>query len=169
MNALAATDLRQWAEDQVDMAPHIWTLHHHAKAAKTVVECGVRGGVSTWAILDGLPEDGRLWSVDILPCVVPPRVSDDPRWTFLVGNDLDPAIQSQLPDKADLVFIDTDHTYEQTVGELAYSLTFEPARIVMHDYVMDPVRQAAEEFCARENWRLVDNELPFGLATLEPR
>ena len=168
MNALAATDLRQWATDQVDMAPHIWTLIQHAAAAKTIVEWGVRGGVSTWALLDGLPEDGHLWSVDVVDCVVPPRVSNDPRWTFIVGDDLDPAIKAQLPDRADLVFIDTSHTYEQTVGELAYALTFEPKRIVMHDYVMEPVRQAAEEFLAREGWRLVDNELPFGLATLEP-
>jgi hypothetical protein len=41
-----------------------------------------------------------------------------------------------------------------------------PARIVMHDYVMEPVAQAATEFCAREGWAVVDNELPFGLATL---
>jgi len=166
--ALDATDLRQWAYDQVDMYPHIWTLHGHATKAKVVVEFGVRGGVSTWAILDGIPEDGLLFSVDILPCIVPPRVSSDPRWTFLIGDDLDPAIQAQLPAHADMVFIDTDHTYEQTVKELAYTLTLTPDRIVMHDYVMEPVQRAGDEFCAREGWRVVDNELPYGLATLEP-
>lgn len=166
--ALDATDLRQWAYDQVDMSPHIWTLLSHAQKAKVVIEFGVRGGVSTWAILDGLPEDGKLYSVDILPCIVPPRVSSDPRWTFLVGDDLDPAIQAQLPDHADMVFIDTDHTYEQTAKELVYTLSLTPDRIVMHDYVMEPVARAADEFCARERWRVVDNELPFGLATLEP-
>ena len=46
--ALDATDLRQWAYDQVDMYPHIWTLNGHAAKAKVVVEFGVRGGVSTW-------------------------------------------------------------------------------------------------------------------------
>ena len=167
MSVLEATDLRQWADEQVDMAPHIATLTHHASAATVVVEFGVRGGVSTWAILDGLPENGHLYSVDIVDCIVPPRVSEDPRWTFLVGDDLDPLIQAALPEHADLVFIDTSHTYEQTAAELAYALSFGPDRIVMHDYVMEPVAQAANEFCTREGWRVIDNELPFGLATLE--
>jgi predicted O-methyltransferase YrrM len=167
--ALDATDLQSWADVQVDMAPHYRTLTRQASECRTIVEWGVRGGVSTWALLDGLPPDGTLWSVDIIDCVVPPRVSQDPRWFFLVGDDLDPDIGRRLPDHADLVFIDTSHEYEQTVGELAYALTLTPARITMHDYVMEPVRQAGDEFCAREGWRVVDNEMPFGLATLEPR
>lgn len=166
--ALEATDLYEWAVEQVDMAPHVWTLVQHAKAARTVVEFGVRGGVSTWGILSGLPEDGELWSVDITDCVVPPAVSTDPRWHFIVGDDMDPEVQRRLPDRADLVFIDTSHEYEQTVAELAYALTLEPVRIVMHDYVMPPVAKAGTEFLERTGWRLIENELPYGLATLEP-
>jgi predicted O-methyltransferase YrrM len=165
---LEAVTLREWADEQVDMAPHIQTLTKWAAQAETIVEFGVRGGVSTWALLDGLSPTGRLISVDILPCIVPPRVSEDPRWTFIVGDDMDPAIQARLPETADLVFIDTSHEYEHTVAELAYSLTLEPKRIVMHDFVMEPVARAAYEFMGRESWRLIDNELPFGLATLEP-
>lgn len=168
MNALLADNLVQWAYENVDMAPHYPTLTRYARDCSVIVEWGVRGGVSTWALLDGLPEYGTLWSVDTVDCVVPPRVSSDPRWTFLVGDDLDPDIQAQLPDKADLVFIDTSHEYEQTVGELAYALTLTPHRIVMHDYVMEPVLRAGAEFCEREGWRVVDNEMPYGLATLEP-
>jgi len=173
MGALEATDLRQWAAEQVDMAPHIDTLMRYAREARIVVEWGVRGGVSTWAILDALPEDGALYSVDIVDCIVPLRVSADPRWTFIVGNDLNREVQLDLEwmladGHADLVFIDTSHTYEQTAGELAYAATLTPARIIMHDFVMEPVARAAYEFMSRENWRLVDNELPYGLATLEP-
>lgn len=166
MSALDATDLQSWADEQVDMAPHYRTLTRYALECISIVEFGVRGGVSTWALLDGLPADGLLYSVDVIDCIVPPRVSADPRWFFFVGDDLDPVIQRKLPKLADLVFIDTSHTYEQTVGELAYAATMRPARIVMHDYVMEPVAQAATEFCAREGWAVVDNELPFGLATL---
>jgi predicted O-methyltransferase YrrM len=165
---LAATDLQSWADDQVDMAPHYRTLIRYAREAKVIVEFGVRGGVSTWAFLDGLPDDGLLYSVDIVDCIVPPRVSGDPRWTFIVGDDMDPAVQAQLPETADLVFIDTSHEYEHTVNEIAYALTLEPARIVFHDYVMPPVQRAVDEFTARTGWRLVANELPFGLATVEP-
>ena len=163
---LEATDLDAWAYEQVDMHPHYPTLTRYARECLTVVEWGVRGGVSTWALLDGLPEDGHLYSVDIIDCIVPLRVSTDDRWTFLIGDDLDPVIQRQLPTLCDLVFIDTSHTYEQTVGELAYAATMKPARIVMHDYVMEPVLQAGTEFCAREGWTMVVNEMPYGLATL---
>lgn len=164
--ALDATDLRQWAADQVDMAPHIATLTRYARECHTIVELGVRGGVSTWALLDGLPADGHLWSVDIIDCVVPPRVSGDERWTFIIGDDLDPSTIAQLPASADLVFIDTSHEYAHTCAELAWAQTLSPARIVMHDYVMEPVKRAAGEFCEREGWKVIANELPFGLATL---
>jgi predicted O-methyltransferase YrrM len=165
--ALDARDLHDWATVQVDMLPHYPTLTRLARDATVIVEWGVRGAVSTWALLDGLPETGRLYSVDVVDCVVPPRVSDDPRWEFIVGDDLDPAIQALLPERADLVFIDTSHEYDQTVGELAYAASLRPRRIVMHDFVMEPVARAAYEFMAREGWKLIDNELPFGLATLE--
>ena len=166
--ALEAVDLDAWAYEQVDMHPHYRTLIHYARECDVIVEWGVRGGVSTWALLDGLKDTGTLYSVDIIPCVVPLRVAQDPRWRFIVGDDLDPLIQAQLPPVCDLVFIDTSHTYEQTVGELAYALTLQARRIVMHDYVMQPVLQAGTEFCEREGWRVVDNEMPYGLATLEP-
>jgi predicted O-methyltransferase YrrM len=166
--ALEATNLQAWAAEQVDMAPHIATLTRLARGAQVIVELGVRGGVSTWAMLDGLPSTGTLYSVDIVDCVVPPRVSADPRWTFIVGDDMDPAVQAQLPAAADLVFIDTSHEYEHTVAELAWALTLTPARIVMHDYVMADVLRAGTEFCAREGWRVVANEMPYGLATLVP-
>jgi predicted O-methyltransferase YrrM len=160
--------LAEHAAAWVDMAPHIDTLARHASDAQTILELGVRGGVSTWAILDAMPSDGALVSIDIENCAVPERIRADPRWVFVVGDDLSPDVQEQVPPHVDLAFIDTSHEYEHTVAELAWVLTLGPARIVLHDYVMEPVERAATEFCTREGWRLVDNELPFGLATLEP-
>lgn len=160
--------LAEHAAAWVDMEPHIATLARLASGAHTIVELGVRGGVSTWAILDAMPADATLVSIDINPCDVPERVRSDPRWVFIVGDDQAQAVRDQVPPHADLVFVDTSHEYEHTVSELAWALTLRPTRIVLHDYVMEPVEQAAAEFCAREGWRVVDNELPFGLATLEP-
>lgn len=168
MNVEDYTSLDHFAYDQVDMAPHVRTLTRLAREATTVIEWGVRAGVSTWAILDGIPDDGHLYSVDINPCIVPRRVSEDPRWTFIVGDDLSDEVHDQLPERADMVFIDTSHTYEQTVAELVLADFYEPARIVMHDFVMEPVERAAREFCEMYGWHVVANELPFGLATLEP-
>ncbi len=168
VGALEATDLAAFADEWVDMAPHYPTLTRYARECQTIVEWGVRGGVSSWAFLDGLPSDGVLFSVDILDCVVPPRVSEDPRWFFIVGDDLSPIVRAQLPPLADLVFIDTSHTYEQTAGELVSALTFGARRIVLHDVNQSPVRQAVDEFIVREGWRMTGYEEPWGLATLEP-
>ncbi len=166
--ALAAIDLDAYANEWVDCAPHYRTLTRLANVG-VVVELGVRGAVSTWALLDGLPADGHLYSVDIIDCTVPPRVSEDPRWTFLVGDDLDPVIQAQLPEHADLVFIDTSHTYDQTVAELAYVPALTPARIALHDYALDAVKRAVDEFCAREHWHITINEQSqWGFVVLEP-
>lgn len=166
--ALEATDLQSWADAQVDMAPHYRTLTRYARECTLIVEFGVRGGVSTWALLDGLYDGGHLFSVDIVDCVVPPRVSGDAKWTFIVGDDMDPDVQAQLPEMADLVFIDTSHEYDHTVREIALAMTLNPRRLVFHDYVMPTVAQAVDEFCAASGWRVVANELPFGLATVEP-
>jgi predicted O-methyltransferase YrrM len=168
MNALEATSLAQWAYDQVDMYPHYGTLTRLARECKVIIEWGVRGGVSTWAFLEGLPADGELWSVDVVDCVVPPAVSSDPRWHFIVGDDLDEDVIVCLPKPADMVFIDTSHTYEQTVAELEIAPDWEPSMIVMHDVNQPQVRQAVDEFCARTGWRMTDYEDPYGLATLRP-
>lgn len=167
MGALNATSLPQWAYEQVDMEPHYPTLTRLATEATTIIEWGVRGGVSSWAFLDGLPENGRLYSVDIVNCIVPPRVSSDPRWVFIVGDDLDPEVLKQLPNQADLVFIDTEHTYDQAEAELREAIQFLPKRIVLHDVNQPQMRRAVDEFCAVFNWAIVAYEEPYGLTTLE--
>lgn len=167
MTILDYTDLDMFARDQVDMYPHYPTLTRLARECATIIEWGVRGGVSSWAFLDGLPEDGRLVSVDIVPCTVPLRVAGDPRWTFIVGDDLDPAVRAQLPARADIVFIDTSHTYEQTIAELDIALDYTPRRIVLHDVNQPQVRAAVDEFCVATGWRITAYEEPYGLTTLE--
>lgn len=174
-SALEQVDLRDWALAERDMAPHITTLTEYASHAHKIVEFGVRGGVSTWALLDGLPESGLMWSVDINECTVPPRVSRDPRWTFILGDDTDQALQDVLPTLVDLVFIDTSHEYEHTVAELDIAQAMEPDRIICHDADWPGVDQAITEFCRDTNWAVVrfdeahDDGGGFSLAVLEQR
>jgi predicted O-methyltransferase YrrM len=174
VDALTTKSLEEWAEANRDMVPHVETLIERASEAFVIVEFGVRGGVSTWAFLSGLPEYGRLYSVDIDDCTVPPVVQSDIRWKFLRGDDLDPAVQGQLPTHADLVFIDTSHEYEQTVGELTYALSLSPSVILCHDADWDGVERAINEFCESTGWKVTafdeagDDRGQFSLATLEP-
>ncbi len=148
-----------------DMTAHTSTLTDYATECQTIVELGVRSGVSTWALLDGLPEDGDLISVDIVQPDVPARVSADHRWRILVGDSVSPEVRDRLPETADLVFIDTSHEYAQTVKELALAASLKPKRIVLHDGDMWTVAKAIREF---EGWYVETYTDPHGLVTLKP-
>ncbi len=158
------SDLAEWARRYVDMVPHISTLTRLAGDARSVVECGVRGGVSTWAILDGLPLDGRLLSIDVdpdVPEMVPPRVRDDPRWTLLTADDR----EVEWP-TADLVFIDTSHEHDHTAEELLRAIETGASVIVLHDYALAPVATAVHAFVRQRGWSLTVEPSAWDLAVL---
>jgi hypothetical protein len=163
--------LTEYAAKWVDMAPHIDALTRYAAAEETsIVEFGVRGGVSTWAMLKGLPKDGVIYAVDNDPDVyemVPPWVRDDPRLSLVIDDDL----RADLPEHADLVMIDSGHEYEQTLAELARAQALGPEVILLHDYLYADtpgVRQAVDEFTGRRDWRLATvHPSQWGLAVLE--
>ena len=89
-----------------------------------VLELGSRKGNSTLAFLTAAEETGgHVWSSDIadvrrLPDGIGP-FGMSPRWTFVHGDDMNPDVQAQLPAQVDVLFIDTWHEYEHTLGELA--------------------------------------------------
>jgi len=81
--------------------------------AKLVLELGVRKGESTRSFLSAMEKlNGKLISIDIDDCS---GVSNSPNWEFHQMNDLDFDTNS---DEFDIIFIDTSHTYEQTLAEL---------------------------------------------------
>jgi predicted O-methyltransferase YrrM len=127
-------------------------------AATRVLELGVRSGVSTTAFLAALENNGgHLWSVDLAP---PPHLEGP--WTFVLGKSIDvAAVQASAgTDPFDIVFVDTDHTYELTRAEIeAWAPHLKPGgRMVFHDTNLErfdhhttpqpafPVRTAIEEW-----------------------
>ncbi len=143
--------------------------------ARKVIELGTRGGVSTIAWLYGLHSQGHLWSVDIDPA---PEFTFD-GWTFIQGDDLHPDVVGQLPDLADVVFIDTTHTFEQTLAELnVYQYKVRPGgRIVLHDTQLRrpggsparplfPVRTAIREFVAEHGFEWHEYPDSWGLGVI---
>lgn len=141
--------------------------------ATHVIELGTRTGVSTIAWLYGLAcTGGRLTSVDLDPA---PDIGEWAHWTFLQGDDLDPAILVQL-EPAEIVFIDTSHTYEHTIAELnIYRWLVKPGGLlVCHDTLLRhpedapltpafPVRKALAEFVAVEGFDHWEYEDSWGL------
>lgn len=167
--------LAEYARAWIDMEPHIGQLADLARGKRTIVEFGLRGAVSTWAMLDAMPEDGRLIGVDIDPdAPLPPRVRNDPRFEFVVGDSL----AVKLPKHVDMVMIDSSHEFVQTVRELQRAATLTPDVIACHDYLYQHTPQvrraidgyAAPGYLADEPYRLETvHASPWGLAVLVPR
>lgn len=145
--------------------------------AQHVIELGTRTGVSTIAWLYALEQTGgRLTSIDIDER---PDIGEWDHWTFIQGDDLDPAVISTL-DPADIVFIDTSHLYEHTRAELnIYRHLVRPGGVIVcHDTQLQrpegaparpafPVRTAIEEFIAVEQFRWREYQDCFGLGVIE--
>jgi cephalosporin hydroxylase len=130
--------------------------------AQHVIELGTRTGVSTIAWLHALEQTGgRLTSVDIDGR---PPIGEHEHWTFIQGDDCDPAIVSAL-EPADIVFIDTSHLFDHTVRELnLYRWLVKPGGVIcLHDTELSmpegapprplfPVKKAVEEFVAANGY-----------------
>jgi cephalosporin hydroxylase len=161
--------------------------------AKTVIELGVRYGASTIAFLYAMyNENGELWSVDCSFPVTDPETGLDllssqgplgcvDYWTFLLGYDTSPMIRQALPQGCDILFIDTNHVYEETLVELEVYLprVRRGGRVLLHDTFIEttgndpkpdptlwPVRNAVEEFCVEHNFDYAFIDTYPGLGTI---
>lgn len=157
--AALESEYRRLCDLPSDINEHLPTFVTLVEAvdARHVIELGTRSGVSTIGWLYSLADTGgHLTSIDLSPR---PDIGDHDNWTFIQGDDLDPTILATL-DRADIVFIDTSHTYDQTVSELnIYRWLVKPGGlIVLHDTEnrtpedapprpLYPVRKAVVEFC----------------------
>jgi predicted O-methyltransferase YrrM len=110
---------RALADPASDIAEYLPMFRETASRddVTTVIELGVREGHSTAAFLAGLEGHGRLWSVDCEP-MHDEELAAVPHWTFVLGDDNDPAVWAQLPERCDVAFVDTDHAFTHTVREL---------------------------------------------------
>jgi len=148
--------------------------------ATTVIELGVRWGVSTIAWLHAIEATGgRVWSVDVDQTANHNVFTATGRWTFVHGDDCAPEVLALLPEQADIVFIDTSHAYDHTLRELAaYVPRVRPGgRVLLHDTEVlapdnvgpqppFPVKLAVREFCADHGLVWSNDPACFGLATI---
>jgi cephalosporin hydroxylase len=172
---------RELCETESDIHEHLPTFVELVKRlnAAHVIELGTRTGVSTIAWLHGLDATGgRLTSVDIDER---PDIGEHERWTFVRGDDCDPAVYGTL-EPADIVFLDTSHRYDHTLRELnLYRWLVRPGGVIVcHDTMLEhpidapvkpryPVRSAIEEFCTAEGFAWHNRPNCWGLGIIEIR
>lgn len=107
-----------------------------------VVELGSGLGVSTLLMLAELSETARLVTCDVAPSLrfVPAEIMRDPRLRFCSGNDLNLSVfGDDLPVGIDLLFVDTEHTFDQVSAEwrIYRHLCRQGALVILDDILID--------------------------------
>jgi hypothetical protein len=122
----------QWACTTVsDINQHLPTLYRYASCCSHVTEFGTRTGVSTLALLRGLPE--RLIAYD---WERQPEVDQLEQLARLQNVDFSfrqEDTRSALPEPTDLLFIDTLHTRGQLEAELKSAGDRVSRYLIFHD------------------------------------
>ena len=125
--------------------------------SQQVIELGVREAGSTTAFLAALElTGGHLWSCDKdMPVQRGAElVNRVPWWEF--WRMPDQQALELAPTSCDILFVDTSHTYDQTLWEL---LSYGPlvrvgGYVLMHDTAMVSVQQARDEWLAtHDKWQ----------------
>jgi FkbM family methyltransferase len=126
-----------------DINEHLTTLYTYAKECETIIECGVRGCVSSWALASGLIDNNKTKKSIMLNDL---EVCDIDLFLNLTKNiglnvsyywcsDLD----LQISENVDMTFIDTFHVYGQLKRELDKFSKITNKYIIMHDTTVDEI------------------------------
>jgi hypothetical protein len=139
------TKFNQLCTTPLDINEHLPTLYKYAKECNSILECGVRGCVSSWAftygLIDGDNKSGKsLILNDLVECDINEllnntkninRLNIDYKWC----SDLD----LKLDQNVDMIFIDTYHVYGQLKRELDKFSKLANKYIIMHDTNVDEI------------------------------
>jgi len=126
---------------QSDINEHLRILCKYAQRCDSIMECGVRNIVSTWAFLHGIKRCGKpvLIGVDLntppkekLELVAALAKQTGVLYKFYQQSDLECPLES-----VDCVFLDTWHVYGQLKRELNRIHSFANKYIIIHDTTID--------------------------------
>lgn len=146
-----------------DIYQHLPTLKRYATGCDFVVELGVRGIVSTWALLAGKPkqmisvdiEDPKTFGGDVWE-VYDATNAEGIAWEFVKKSSL----EIDLPEH-DFLFIDTIHEKDFLAKELERHHLKVKKFIAMHDTNLagdTGMREAINEFLdAHSEWEIAEN------------
>ena len=126
-----------------DINEHLPVLCKYAKECETVIECGVRGCVSSWALVFGLlnnnKQNKKILLNDKVECDINELLTETKdlpvEITYEWKNNLDLVLTSNC----DMVFIDTWHVYGHLKRELTKFALVTNKYIIMHDTTIDEI------------------------------
>jgi hypothetical protein len=164
--ALLETKYSELCNNPCDINEHLPTLKAYAQECSSVFETGVRGVISSYALLYGLVEnknttDKIIFLNDIEHCDIADfkklaesnSVSVKYEWI----NNLDLVFSNN--ETYDLTFIDTWHVYGQLKRELEKFSKITNKYIIMHDTEIDGIEGETKRPNGLYNWLYVGNNL----------
>lgn len=152
-----------------DINEHLRMLCKYARRCDSIMECGVRTVVSTWAFLHGIRRCGKpvLIGVDLNS---PPKESQElvadlaertgVLYKFYQQSDLECPIES-----VDLVFLDTWHVYGHMKRELNRMHSLVNKYIIIHDTTIDEWKGET----VRNGWNAEEQSKKTGIPVEEIR
>jgi len=146
-----------------DIFEHLPTLYKYATKCETIIELGVRGCISSWALAYGLLNNNKstkyLLLNDIEKCNINELLENtsdlDINISYEWINDLNLDIKSNV----DLTFIDTWHVYGQLKRELDKFSKITNKYIIMHDTTVDEI--VGETI--RNGWNPIEQSISSGI------
>jgi len=126
-----------------DINEHLPTLYKYATECESVFESGVRGCVSSWALVYGLMHNGkssrRILLNDINSCPINKLLDATKNLDISIKFEWINNLNLNMTEAVDLTFIDTWHVYGQLKRELAKFAPLTNKYIIMHDTTLDAV------------------------------
>lgn len=129
------------SETPSDINEHLTTLHEYAKQCTSIVECGVREIVSSYAFasaLIGTPNNSLtmidLYESDKMKPFIALCQQEGVNASFIEGSDT-----TCTPVETDMLFIDTWHVYAHLKRELAHWHSVVRKYIALHDTTVDEI------------------------------
>lgn len=126
-----------------DINEHLPTLFEYSKQCESVIECGVRGIVSSWAFIYGLLNNEKNKKKIIMNDIHDFNLNEVERLTkntnILIEKKIINNLNLELDENYDMVFIDTFHVYGQLKRELNKFSKITNKYIIMHDTEVDAI------------------------------
>lgn len=127
--------------EQSDINEHLPVLYRYATECESIIECGVRECVSTWALVLGLLHNGKekkkILLNDSTKCNIYDLLYKTANYPIEVNYQWINDLHMNITSNYDMVFIDTWHVYGQLKRELAKFAPITNKYIIMHDTTID--------------------------------
>lgn len=152
-----------------DINEHLPTLFKYAQECDSVFETGIRGCVSSWALVYGLlnsknTENKKYMLLnDITQCHINNFLDATSREPVSINYIWKNNLELELNTTYDLTFIDTWHIYGQLKRELEKFSVITNKYIIMHDTTVDEWRGET----IRMGWNAVKQSLESGFPVEE--